>query len=256
MIDKLKIILNKEVSLKTILLTFLGLFIVAILIIIFLYANEATVNKIKVISSLLIAVSVVIAALQFRLNRKQIERTNEWNTKQFGVTETYKSRRTIKEAINKLIKDLDVIERTKPFEVYEIHNAFGVFLSNGSFVFHGEQTDEDIRLLPKDDDDNGHISRFKNDTNGRDIKNLLLDILGDYEYISLGINNGTFHRETVLKLVAGPIRRNYKLFYKYIKHLQHHHKYGKAVFSEFRKLGIELMLEKRSEERKIKNARH
>lgn len=221
-----------------------GIVIVALM----LKLDQEVINIIKAIGSLMIVVSIGIAINQFRLNRKQFEKNNEWNTKQFGITETHKSRRVIKDAINKLIVDLDVIERKTPFEVYEIHNAFGVFLRDKKFIFHGEQKDDDMRLLPETQTD-GHICRFKPETNGRQVKNTLLDLIGEYEYIALGINKGTFHKASVLALVAGPIRRNYYLYHKYIKHLQHHHKYGKKVFSEFRNLGVQLMWDKRKEER-------
>ncbi len=231
----------------------LGGVLLAILMIASLLSfNNEIINVIKVLGSLMLVFSIGIAANQFRLNRKQFEKNNEWNTKQFGITETHQSRRIIKNAINELIKDLDVIERKKPFEVFEIHNAFGVFLTDGRFVFHGEQSDKDMRLLPESRNDE-HICRFKKNTDGRQVKNILLDLLGEYEYIALGVNNKTFHKESVLSLVAGPIRRNYYLYHKYIKHLQYHHKYGKSVFSEFRKLGIELSWKKRKNER-LKNA--
>ena len=223
-----------------------------LIILILMNFDERTVNIIKAIGSLMIVLSIGIAINQFRLNRKQFERNNEWNTKQFGITETHKSRRVIKDAINTLISDLDVMEKKEPFEVYEIHNSFGVFLTNNEFVFHGEEKSDDMRLLPEKDLDDGHIARFKEKANGRKIKNTLLDLIGEYEYISLGINNGTFHKESVLALVAGPIRRNYYLYHKYIKHLQNHHKYGKSVFSEFRSLGIQLRWDKRKEDRKKK----
>lgn len=235
--------------LQNILWLLLGL-VSGILIILFLMNfDEKIIHIVKAIGSLMIVLSIGIAINQFRLNRKQFEKNNEWNTKQFGITETHKSRRIIKDAINELVKDLDVMEKKEPFEVYEIHNAFGVFLTNGTFIFHGEAKDDDMRLLPEHNYNDGHISRFKENIDGRKVKNTLLDLIGEYEYIALGINHGTFHKKSVLALVSGPIRRNYYLYHKYIKHLQHHHKYGKKVFSEFRELGVKLMWEERKKNR-------
>ncbi|WP_294951035.1 DUF4760 domain-containing protein [Sulfurovum sp.] len=175
----------------------------------------------KIVFSTFIVLSIFIAAMQFRLNRKQAEITNKWNKKQSAITQMHASRKVMKEAIIKLHSTFGILERKDPYELYEIHDIYGVMLKNGKFCFHGEQTEEDIKQLPDTQtDDEYRCISFRNDINGREMKDAVINYLSEYEYICSAVNNDIFDDKTVKSLLKGSIVGKYKLFEKYIKHQQ------------------------------------
>lgn len=210
----------------------LGFAIGIVTICIFLGFTEKTLDVLKASSIIFVGTSLLLALYQLR-------NSNQWNKKQLATIRLHESEKNIKSCISALHNALDIIERdvNLPYEVYEIHNAFGVFDKDKKLIFHGEQKDFDIKNLPKDkEQEKNHINEFNKDIKGREIKDYIVALLNEYEYISLNVNNDIFDFDTVNKLMAGKITRNYKRFEKYIKHLREHHKYGPNIYKEFETL--------------------
>ncbi|MDM5272102.1 DUF4760 domain-containing protein [Sulfurovum sp. zt1-1] len=187
--------------------------------------SETTIDVLKVITGGLIAVSAGIAAQQFRFNRKQAEKANRWNTKQLAATQMHASRKVIKEAISDLHGKFEILEQKGPYSLYEIHDAIGVMLSSGKFVFHGEETEDDIKLIPDEQHEKSKYRAisFRKDVNGREIKDNILKYLGEYEYICVSLNNKIFDEETVRMFLEYGIIRAFMIFENYIDHLQKVH---------------------------------
>jgi len=195
---------------------------------------ELVLDILKIIGTFFIAISVGIAAAQFRFNRKQVEKANLWNKKQLAITQMHNSRKIIKQAIADLHGYFEVLERKNPYELYEIHDIFGVKLNDGSFVFHSEQTQEDIKKLPKQqpEPDKYRAVQFREDVNGRKVKDTLLIYLGEFEYLCSGINNDVFDEKTIETLLDRSIVRAYDLFQHYINHLRDTSQHGEKIYKE------------------------
>ncbi len=214
----------------------LGLFVGGAAAVVMMGLTEMSINILKVITGGILAVSAGVAAQQFSFNRKQAEYANNWNKKQLAISRLHDSRHILKELQNKLHGHLEILERNKdqPFGLNNIHDSLGVRLNDGTFVFHGEHTPEDIKKIPKTQPDELLFSalNFCEDTQGREIKDNILDFLGEYEFICSAVNNDVFDDEIVKKLFQSNIVRIYNIFQPYIEHLQITHEYGKVVFCE------------------------
>jgi len=197
----------------------------------------------RMVFSIFLVVSIVIAALQFRLNRKQTTYANKWNKKQLAITQMHASRKVMKESIKKLHNTLGILERKDAYELYEIHDIYGVMLKNGKFCFHGEQTEKEIKQLPdKPMNDDYRCISFRDDINGREMKDAVINYLSEYEYICSAVNNHIFDDKTVKSLLRGSIVGKYILFEKYIKH-QQESTGNKTYFSEFASVATRYMEE-------------
>lgn len=232
---------------KHYILIFIALLIgVAIGLVLFAYLfglSEKTLNIIKAGSIIFVGISVLIGIYQLSANVRQIRYSNDWNKKQLATIRIHESDKTLKESISILHPTLAVVERNPddPYEIYEIHNQMGVFLKDETFVFHGEQTDDDIKKLPEDDKQREkHINQFKKKFKGRKVRDNIVALLNEYEYISLNVNCGIFDKETVMRLFEIKLLRTFLKFKKYIIHLREDHKYGQTVYIEFEKFAKEI----------------
>jgi len=195
--------------------------------------DDRSIQIIRIVVSLLMFGSIVLAAMQFRWNRKQAQKANEWNKKQLAITQMHASRKVMKESLSSLHCTLGILERKNPYELCEIHDVFGVMLKDNTFCFHGEETEDEIKQLPSTaiSSDYKCIS-FRKDINGREVKDALINYLSEYEYICSAVNRDIFDDETVKTLLRGAIVGKYKLFKKYIEHQQESTR-NKDYFSEF-----------------------
>lgn len=208
-----------------------GLFTGA-LITVFIVKHSDIINVMKVVTGLILAISVGVATQQFRFNRKQAEKANKWNTKQLAITQMHASRKVMKEAINKLHGSLEVLEQKEPYKLHQIHDAFGVKLLDGTFCFHGEETDKEIKLIPDKPEEDYQCLKFNKSINGREVKDAIINYLSEYEYICSAVNNKIFDDETVKSLLRGSIISKYNIFKDYIIH-QQEATGNKTYFSEF-----------------------
>lgn len=212
----------------------------------FIGLDEKTIDNLKVFSYLFIAFAALIATAQLGINAKQAKKnteqvkySNEWNKKQLATIRLHESQKEIKKATSKLHSTLDIVAREidNPYQPYEIHNKMGVFLENGEFIFHGEETTENIEILPKSTlQKKNHINEFDKKIKGRKIRDNIIGLLNEFEYIALNVNNDIFDFDTVRKLMSSKIIRTYKKFEKYISHLREEHKYGPDFYIEFETL--------------------
>lgn len=219
-----------------------------------------TTNSIKVIAYFFIGCSALVAtgqliinANQAKKNTNQIKYSNDWNKKQLAIQRIHESKSIIKKSTTYLHQTLRPRgrEASDPYEVYEIHNYFGCFLEDGKFVFHGEETQEDIQKLPKTwDADDLHKYKFDKELNGREVQDNIWIFLDEFEYICAGINNKIFDKETITSLMGSSIMNTYKKFKNYIIHLRENenHKYVNA-YSELEKLAGIIEKEKQSKKK-------
>jgi len=218
---------------------FSGIIVGVLLVMLVKWLDKNTIDAIKAIGSILIFISIAIAANQFSLNRKQFENNNKWNKRQLAMTQAH----TVLDNINKHIEIINPVlhfrERKKtglkPYEVYEIHNAMGVFLENGEFVFHSYHTKEHYKYLPKEPRDS-HINYFMDDINGLAIKDSIYGLLNEYEYLAAGVNNDILDAEVIKSLMYTAMKDTYKLFEQYIKHAIEKHDGNQNMYTEIKKI--------------------
>jgi hypothetical protein len=177
------------------------------------YSN--TVDKILVIAKVFLALGVVIAVFQFYFNRKQLEISNNWNKSQLAITEINKINSRLEPLIKELRKLLNYGERKEPYKTSELHSKFGEFKNDGKdFEFHKNEN---------------------NKKDGRDIKDIIINFLNNFEYIATGVNLGIFDETVTKKLWKSKLIYAYKMFENYINHLRTEHDW-KNVYIEMEKL--------------------
>ncbi|MFW0714141.1 DUF4760 domain-containing protein [Aliarcobacter butzleri] len=234
----------------------LGIFLGLFLVYYFIDIDTQTADNLKILSYIFIAIAAVIGSIQLGMNAnqakkntEQVKYSNEWNKKQLATIRLHESQKEIKKATSFLHSILDIISREpdNPYQPYEIHNKMGVFLKNGDFVFHGEETQEDESIVPKKSlQKKKHIIKFNKKLNGRKVRDNIIALLNEYEYISLNVNNDIFDFDTVKKLMYGKIIRTYKKLEKYISHLRNEHNYGPNFYIEFETLAKRLENERKN----------
>lgn len=180
--------------------------------------NGETTKKILTVSRIFLALGVVFAALQFYFNQKQLENSNNWNRSQLAITEINKINSKLEPLIKELRKMINYGERKEPYKTSELHCQFGKFKDDGKdFEFHKN-------------DKNDILSK-----NGQDIKDTVVNLLNNFEYVATGVNLGIFDEQVAKKLWKSKLIYAYKMFEKYINHLRTEHNWGK-VYIELEKL--------------------
>jgi hypothetical protein len=165
-------------------------------------------QKTIVIAKVFLALGVILAAFQFYFNQQQLKNNNSWNKSQLAITEINKINTKLEPSIKKLRKELEYGERKEPYKVSELHDKFGKFENNGKkFVFY--KNDENKKF-----------------SDGRDIKDTIINLLNNFEYIATGINLNIFDEEVVKKLWKSKLPYAYKMFESYINHLRTEHGWG------------------------------
>ena len=180
-------------------------------------AGEIT-KKILAVSRIFLALGVVFAALQFYFNQKQLENSNNWNKSQLAITEINKINSKLEPLIKALRKIINYGERKEPYKTSELHCQFGEFKDKGKdFEFHkGDKKN----VLNKD---------------GQDIKDIVVNLLNNFEYVATGVNLGIFDEKVAKKLWKSKLIYAYKMFKNYINHLRTEHNW-KNVYIELEKL--------------------
>ena len=201
--------------------------------------NQSTswVDYAKIIGTGTIAISVGIAARQFQLNKRQTKEINTWNKKQLAMTQAH----TVLDNITKHIEVINPVlkyrERKKneviPYSVAEIHNAMGVFMENGEFVFHGQHSKDDYKNLPRKQKDE-HIIHFIDEIDGLAIKDSIYGLLNEYEYLAAGVNNNILDGKIIKSLMCSSIRDAFRLFEVYINHVIQEHDGNKNMYLQIR----------------------
>lgn len=210
-----------------------------LIILFFMNFDNKIIDIVKAIGSLMIVLSIGIAINQFRLNRKQFEKNNEWNKKQLAMTQAH----TVLANITKHIEVINPVlhyrerktEQLKPYQVYEIHNAMGIFTEDKkSFIFHGQHTKEDYKNLPREKSDN-HIIYFMDDIDGLAIKDSIYGLLNEYEYLAAGVNNDILDKSVIKSLMFASMKDAFRLFEVYINHVIKKHDGNKNMYLQIRK---------------------
>jgi hypothetical protein len=179
-------------------------------------------QKTIVIAKVFLALGVILAAFQFYFNQQQLKNNNSWNKSQLAITEINKINTKLEPSIKKLRKELEYGERKEPYKVSELHDKFGKFEDNGKkFVFY-----------KNDENKNDENKKF---SDGRDIKDTIINLLNNFEYIATGVNLGIFDETVTKKLWKSKLVYAYKMFENYINHLRIEHDW-KNVYIEMEKL--------------------
>lgn len=202
-----------------------------------IHHSVSWVDYVKMGSSFAIAISVGIAARQFQLNKRQTKKINKWNKKQLAMTQAH----TVLDNITKHIEVINPVlkyrERKKnkvtPYSVAEIHNAMGVFMENGDFVFHGQHSKDDYKNLPRKQNGD-HIIHFIDEIDGLAIKDSIYGLLNEYEYLAAGVNNKILDGTIIKSLMCSSIRDAFKLFEVYIDHVIQKHDGNKNMYLQIR----------------------
>ena len=165
-----------------------------------------TTKKILAASKVFLALGVIFAALQFYLNQKQLQNSNNWNKSQLAITEINNINARLEPLIKELRKMLNYGERKESYKTSEIHSQFGHFKNKGKdFEF-----------------------QKSNDIDGQDVKDVIINLLNNFEYIATGVNLGIFDEKVVKKLWGSKMPYAYNMFEHYIKHLRTEHKWEKV----------------------------
>jgi len=175
------------------------------------------------ISPIFILGTLIIGINQLRLNQKQQKNTKEWNKKQLAITQIHKSRNKIIKILKKLdkyfksknIKSITDRQKNEPFTLKEIHQLIG----NGEYKPNGN---------------------FEFDKKGEKVRRLLLEFLGEYEYIAAATNSDIFDRQVVKDILQYNIIRTYYVFENYIKHIREIHANNNSIYIELEKLAKKL----------------
>jgi len=222
---------------QSILWILFGVMIAILSIASFFSFDDKIINIIKALGSLMLVVSLGIAANQFRLNRKQFEKNNEWNKKQLAMTQAHTVLDNITKHIEVINPILNYRERKKnkatPYSVAEIHNAMGIFMEDGSFVFHGQHSKDDYKNLPREQKDE-HIIHFIDEIDGLAVKDSIYGLLNEYEYLAAGVNNDILDEDVIKSLMCSPIRDAFRLFEVYINHVIKKHDGNENMYLQIR----------------------
>lgn len=222
----------------------IGIFIGLGIFIYLFESTDKTLNILKSASIIFVGISVLIGIYQLSANVRQIRYSNDWNKKQLATTRLHESEKNIKTALTALHSTLNVVGRDieNPYKYHEIHDNLGVFLEDRkTFVFHGEQTDDDIKNLPKNENQKkNHTNKFNHEINGREVRDNIIALLNEYEYISSSVNCDIFDKESVMRLMDLKILRTYLRFQEYINHLRNEHGGGSTTYKELEDFANEI----------------
>ena len=187
--------------------------------------------------------SVLLAARQFLYTR-------EWNQKNTALNILYTSRKETAEAEKFMRNVFDISsneDKQKPLSIVELHNILGVFLSDGTFVFHGNEKEEDGNQTQKISTEFlQHFKKIKDKNDdivcGKEVLINIVNILNEYEYIALGCKQHAFDTQTVVRLAGPRIVTVFNFYANYIYHLRHddRHKESKSLYRELEWLANEI----------------
>ena len=113
------------------------------------------------------------------------------------------------------MKILNYEKRKKPYKISEIHCCMGNFKENcKDFEFHNKDS--------RKENTNG-IKNLCLEYDGQDVKNTIINLLNDFEYIATGVNMDIFDENVVKKLWRGKLIYAFDMFKNYIHHLRIEH---------------------------------
>lgn len=190
----------------------------------------------KVVTSLLILASIIMAIINYRYIKK-------WNQQKAAIDALHSSKILLKKHIQKLDKEINIQDKlihNKVLTIQELHNLIGVFMEDGSFIFHGEHSDNHIDCVHTRN--NGFIKEFKEKSKGRKIYVAIEEILNEYEYLCMAANQGIFYRKTLIELRGSGIVRIFNLFSNHIYHLRYdkRHGFGPRLYSHLENFANEI----------------
>ena len=224
---------------------FAGLFIAELYM---QYNHEVEVTRLLgAASPMAILLSVMLASRQFVYNA-------EWNKKEaarasLGVF--VKKYNSIIESLHPVLNLREKIRNRDVIPIQDIHNIMGVFIRDGSgyrFVYHGTQTQEDIKHIHTQVT-SGYATSFRNDINGMVVERSIIALLNEFEYIAAFMKNETLDAEIVIKLLGSTILNSYIIFEPYIHHLRNDCRHGgdsdtrNGVYEQFEDMAKSIAIE-------------
>ncbi len=208
-----------------------------------------TFNGINIENILKIIVAPTVIFMSLLLTARQFVYNREWNKKDAAIKAIYISREKTQkynDRLNVLLNTTYLIQHDLSLSVIDIHNKMGVFLEDGSFIFHGDETDNDIQNIHTQEN-SGYRQDFDKDIDGREIKNLITKILNEYEYISMSCNLDIFDKNVIIELRAGGIVKTFNVFISHIYHARYdkRHGYGQFLYIHFENFVKEIVKDKK-----------
>ena len=126
-------VINGELRMEKIINIFICVIVgLLVLFLGFLFVNgnisSELIDKLKILSYILISLSLIIAIMQFRENLKQSKKVSYWNKKQITVQQLHTSRKVLQNTAEYLNNFLNT-RRKEPYSIVEIHSFFGVVIN-------------------------------------------------------------------------------------------------------------------------------
>jgi len=184
------------------------------------------------IAPLLILGTLFIGINQLKLSRKQQLDTKQWNKNQLTLRQLHKTREKIKSILNDLeqkaftkkevkevnIKPISEREIGESLTLKEIHILFGngIYEPNNGFKYY--------------------IKDIKEENLNRDIRSIISNYLGEFEYIAAGANQDIFDKEIINNVIGYSFMRAFTTFHTYIYHLREVHFKDDSIYLEIEKL--------------------
>jgi len=144
----------------------------------------------------------------FALTFYQLRANNEWERRKLGVMESIR----VSSDVRDIMKDIDHIisysskDIDEAYEVADIHKFFCKTDSEGKLIFDADNANKCCV-----DDDKAYI------------RSAITEMLGYYDYLADGILNKVLDEKAVKDGSQGQMRRAYRVFEKYIKHLRNYY---------------------------------
>lgn len=174
----------------------------------FYYGNNDLAVKVQAVASVFMVIGLVLAWLQLRQSKKQLQSDHDWNRRQLALTELIKHRKDLSDSIRELNTSINYREQKDSYSLKEIHKH----LCN---------------------DENFESTKLNLTDFGKEIKHHIFTILNYYEYLSIGIKNGVFDEIIIKDSAKGGLLKANRLFGEYVKHLRtERHTNNKKLFIE------------------------
>ena len=188
----------------------------------------------KVVTSILIFSSIIMAIINYRYVKK-------WNQRNAAIMGLHESQIKLSSAIRYLDKHIKLTKNFETKTTYDIvflHNTLGVFIDDNSFVFHGEH--QNIQSLSRQNNLE-YKTMFIEGVKGRKIYNAIESYLNEIEYIATACEMEIFDKKTVYELKGGSLISGYIVFKNLIYHNRYdkRHHYGPTLYEHFENLIFE-----------------
>lgn len=188
---------------------------------------------VKAGASVLILFSIIMAIINYRYIKK-------WNQQNAAIKALYDSQAKTSDSIKFLDEHIQItrhFEKKLTYPIDHLHNSFGVFDANATFIFHKE--DSERKTIYRSENKN-YTMQFKK-VDGRKIYNNIESYLNEVEYLATACKMEIFDKNTIYELKGGSFIYGFIVFKNFIYHNRYdkRHGYGPTLYENFELLAIE-----------------